>query len=140
MFSFPQISFRRLIATMYCGTEGMFGTCLGAAATFVFTFVLFGEFLIRYGAGDFFINLAASAMGHVRGVAKSSCAAKISSAVEVAINAHHMARHHCVFMPGEGIVQGDVEDTIKSVGYVGRVGMKSTDIEILNLMIDRVQI
>jgi len=33
-----------------------------------------------------------------------------------------------------------VEDTIKSVGYVGRVGMKSTDIEILNLMIDRVQI
>jgi len=67
MFSFPQISFRRLIATMYCGTEGMFGTCLGAAATFVFTFVLFGEFLIRYGAGDFFINLAESAMGHVRG-------------------------------------------------------------------------
>ena len=86
------------------------------------------------------VNTIANVGGIVCDGAKSSCAAKISSAVEAAINAHHMARHHCVFMPGEGIVQGDVEDTIKSVGYVGRVGMKSTDIEILNLMIDRVQI
>ena len=67
IISFPQISFRRLIATMYCGTEGMFGTCLGAAATFVFTFILFGEFLISFGAGDFFIRLAEGAMGNMRG-------------------------------------------------------------------------
>jgi len=86
------------------------------------------------------VNTIANVGGIVCDGAKSSCAAKISSAVEAAINAHHMARHYCGFMPGEGIVQGDVEDTIKSVGYVGRVGMKSTDIEILNLMINRVQI
>lgn len=67
IFSFPKISFRRIIATMYCGTEGLFGTCLGATATFVFTFVLFGEFLVSLGAGDFFIELAEITMGRVRG-------------------------------------------------------------------------
>ncbi|MCI7538253.1 MAG: serine dehydratase subunit alpha family protein, partial [Fusicatenibacter saccharivorans] len=44
------------------------------------------------------------------------------------------------FQPGEGIVREDVEDTIKSMGYIGRVGMKDTDTEILNIMIDRVDI
>jgi len=37
-------------------------------------------------------------------------------------------------------VREDVEDTIKSMGYIGRVGMKDTDTEILNIMIDRVDI
>ena len=40
-----------------------------------------------------------------------------------------------VFGNGEGIVQENVEHTIKNIGYVGRVGMKSTDIEILNIML-----
>jgi len=72
--------------------------------------------------------------------AKSSCAAKIASAVEAAVLAHYMAsKHHC-FQPGEGIVQNDVEGTIRSMGYIGRVGMKITDTEILNIMIDRVNV
>lgn len=83
-------------------------------------------------------------IGNVGGIvcdgAKSSCAAKIASAVEAAIMAHYMAsKHHC-FQPGEGIVQDDVEATIKSMGYIGRVGMKITDTEILNIMIDRVDV
>mgnify|MGYP000513821228 CR=1 FL=1 len=72
--------------------------------------------------------------------AKSSCAAKIASAVDAAILAHYMGQHHRSFQPGEGIVREDVEDTIKSMGYIGRVGMKDTDTEILNIMIDRVDI
>ena len=36
--------------------------------------------------------------------------------------------------------QGDLEATIKSMGYIGRVGMKLTDTEILNIMIDRVDV
>ncbi len=67
IFNFAGISIRRLIACLYCGTEGVFGACLGAASTYVFMFVLFGEFLIRYGAGDFFIRLAEVALGGVRG-------------------------------------------------------------------------
>jgi len=51
-----------------------------------------------------------------------------------------MGQHHRSFQPGEGIVREDVEDTIKSMGYIGRVGMKDTDTEILNIMIDRVDI
>ena len=34
----------------------------------------------------------------------------------------------------------DIEETIKSMGYIGRVGMRSTDTEILNVMIDRADI
>ncbi|MDO4269151.1 MAG: L-serine ammonia-lyase, iron-sulfur-dependent, subunit alpha [Eubacteriales bacterium] len=83
-------------------------------------------------------------IGNVGGIvcdgAKSSCAAKIASSVEAAILAYHMAKRHHSFQPGEGIVQGDVEGTIRSVGYIGRVGMKITDTEILNIMIDRVHV
>jgi L-cysteine desulfidase len=32
-------------------------------------------------------------------------------------------------------VKADVEQTIKSIGRMGRVGMKSTDVEILNIML-----
>lgn len=44
------------------------------------------------------------------------------------------------FPVGDGIIQDDIEDTIKSIGYVGRVGMKETDLEILNIMMDQVQL
>lgn len=46
-------------------------------------------------------------------------------------------KHH---VPGEGMIKGDVEETIKSMGYIGRVGMRGTDTEILNVMIDRVNV
>ena len=62
--------------------------------------------------------------------AKSSCAAKIASAVGTALLALDMSRKKRVFKPGEGLVKEDVEDTIASVGRMGREGMKSTDVEI----------
>lgn len=86
------------------------------------------------------VNTIANVGGIVCDGAKSSCAAKIASAVDAAIMAHLMGTHHRCFQPGEGIVQQDVEGTIKSMGYIGRVGMKDTDTEILNIMIDRVDI
>jgi L-cysteine desulfidase len=83
-------------------------------------------------------------MANVGGIvcdgAKASCAAKIASAVDAAILAHHLSMKGLVFQSGEGIVQKDVEDTIRSVGYVGRVGMKRTDVEILNIMLDKVSL
>ena len=36
--------------------------------------------------------------------------------------------------------QHDVEETIKSMGYIGKVGMKETDKEILNVMINKVDV
>lgn len=83
-------------------------------------------------------------IGNVGGIvcdgAKSSCAAKIASAVDAAILGHFLGHKHHWFQPGEGIVQRDVEETIKSMGYIGRVGMKDTDKQILNIMIDQVDI
>lgn len=68
--------------------------------------------------------------------AKPSCAAKIASAVDCALTALHLSRNKRVFQPGEGLVKENVEDTIRSVGRMGREGMKATDIEILNIMLE----
>ena len=83
-------------------------------------------------------NTLANVGGILCDGAKSSCAAKIASAVDAAILAHHMSMNGDSFQPGEGIVLEDTENTIKNVGYVGRVGMKDTDVEILHLMIGSV--
>ena len=83
-------------------------------------------------------------LGNVGGIvcdgAKSSCAAKISASVDAAILGHSMAMAGKSFHAGEGIVQETIEETIASMGYVGRVGMKPTDVEILNIMIGKTQV
>ncbi|MBR5489658.1 MAG: serine dehydratase subunit alpha family protein [Oscillospiraceae bacterium] len=83
-------------------------------------------------------------LGNVGGIvcdgAKASCAAKIASAVHAAIVSHYMGSHERVFRAGEGFIKDDLESTIRSMGYIGRVGMKETDEEILNVMIDKAEI
>ena len=83
-------------------------------------------------------------LGNVGGIvcdgAKASCAAKISAAVDAAILGHDMAMQGRGFRAGEGLIQDTVEETIASMGYVGRVGMKDTDVEILNIMIGKTQV
>jgi TRAP transporter 4TM/12TM fusion protein len=54
---------------MYVRLEGIFGTALGASATYVYVFILFGAFMIRMGGGDFFIELAQALLGRTRGAA-----------------------------------------------------------------------
>ena len=48
-------------------TEGVFGIALGVSTGFVFLFVLFGALLDKAGAGNYFIQVAFSLMGHMRG-------------------------------------------------------------------------
>ncbi len=48
-------------------TEGVFGIALGVSSGFVFLFVLFGALLDKAGAGNYFIQVAFSLMGHLRG-------------------------------------------------------------------------
>ena len=83
-------------------------------------------------------------LGNVGGIvcdgAKASCAAKISAAVDAAILGHDMAMQGRGFRAGEGLIQDTVEQTIASMGYVGRVGMKDADVEILNIMIRKTQV
>lgn len=82
-------------------------------------------------------NTIANVGGIVCDGAKSSCAAKIASAVDAAIMAHFMTENSKTFRAGEGLVKNDVEGTIESIGRVGREGMKATDVEILNIMIEK---
>ena len=86
------------------------------------------------------VNALAIVSGIVCDGAKASCAAKISAAVDAAILGHDMAMQGRGFRAGEGLIQDTVEQTIASMGYVGRVGMKDTDIEILNIMIGKTQV
>ena len=48
-------------------TEGVFGIALGVSTSFVFLFVLFGALLDKAGAGNYFIQVAFSLMGHMKG-------------------------------------------------------------------------
>lgn len=82
-------------------------------------------------------NTIANIGGMVCDGAKPSCAAKIASAVEATIMALHLSRKNLVFQPGEGLVKEDVEKTITSIGRMGREGMKATDVEILNIMLEK---
>ena len=41
------------------------------------------------------------------------------------------------FIGGDGIVKKGVENTIRAVGELARVGMCETDKEIINIMIER---
>ncbi len=83
-------------------------------------------------------------LGNVGGIvcdgAKPSCAAKIASSVHAALLAHYMSLSDRQFEGGEGFIEKDVEKTIKNMSYIGKVGMKETDVEILNVMIDKVDV
>jgi TRAP transporter 4TM/12TM fusion protein len=52
---------------LWLTTEGVFGVALGVSTSFVFLFVLFGAMLERAGAGAYFIKVAFSLLGHMRG-------------------------------------------------------------------------
>ncbi|WP_250658706.1 TRAP transporter permease [Alkalimarinus coralli] len=60
-------SLSKTISHQWLTTEGVFGVALGVSASFVFLFVLFGALLERAGAGNYFIKVAYSLLGHMRG-------------------------------------------------------------------------
>ncbi|MDJ0640437.1 MAG: TRAP transporter permease [Paracoccaceae bacterium] len=60
-------SFEKAMSHMWLTTEGVFGVALGVSSGFVFLFVLFGALLNQAGAGNYFLQLAFAALGHLRG-------------------------------------------------------------------------
>ena len=83
-------------------------------------------------------NTLADVGGIVCDGAKPSCAAKIASAVDAAILGFELGSHEGVaFKSGEGLVKESAEDTIRSFGRMGRDGMRSTDTEILHIMLEK---
>lgn len=56
-----------LINHQWLTTQGVFGIALGVSTSFVFLFVLFGALLDKAGAGNYFIKVAFSLLGHYKG-------------------------------------------------------------------------
>ncbi|WP_297297827.1 serine dehydratase subunit alpha family protein [uncultured Brachyspira sp.] len=86
---------------------------------------------------DTITNALCTIGGMVCDGAKASCASKISEAVDCGILAYNLAKDGKVFKSGDGLVKDDIEATIDSIGRMAKEGMKGTDIEILNIMIDK---
>lgn len=60
-------SFNKAMSHFWITSEGVFGVALGVSTNFVFMFVLFGALLERAGAGNYFIQVAFSLLGHMKG-------------------------------------------------------------------------
>tara|TARA_A100001037_G_C15152979_1_gene640878 strand:+ start:2611 stop:4848 length:2238 start_codon:yes stop_codon:yes gene_type:complete len=56
-----------VVNDQYLSDTGIFGVPLGVSTSFVFLFVLFGSLLDKAGAGRYFINIAFSGLGWMRG-------------------------------------------------------------------------
>lgn len=82
-------------------------------------------------------NTLATSGGIVCDGAKPSCALKIAVSLENAFLAIDMAQNNIVFDAGDGIVGKNIEKTIENIGRMASIGMKSTDDEILNIMIGK---
>lgn len=80
------------------------------------------------------VNALAIASGIVCDGAKSSCAAKIATAVETGIFGYEMYKNGQQFYAGDGLVVKGVENSIANFGRLARVGMRETDREIILMM------
>ncbi|WP_249872342.1 TRAP transporter permease [Oceanobacillus saliphilus] len=67
MLSHRKLSPIEFIDELAFSFNGLWGSPISVAATFVFMFMLFGSFLQKSGAGEFFYKLSASIAGRTRG-------------------------------------------------------------------------
>ena len=82
-------SLTKVMSHQWLSTEGVFGVALGVSTSFVFLFVLFGALLEKAGAGNYFIKVAFSLLGHMRG--GPAKAAVVSSAMTGLISGSSIA-------------------------------------------------
>jgi len=113
----------------YCGAVNA-----GAAAGCGIAYLLDGSL---EAISHTLVNALAIVSGIICDGAKASCAAKIAFAVEAGIFGYQMYCDGQQFYGGDGIVKKGAENTIISVGRLGHDGMRETDTEILNIMIDK---
>ena len=112
----------------YCGA-----TSAGCGAAAGITYLYDGDF---YEIAHTIVNAVAINSGVICDGAKSSCAAKIASSVEAGLLGMQMTFNKTQFYGGEGILAKGVENTIRNVGRLASNGMRDTDKEILNIMLE----
>lgn len=110
----------------YCGA-----TSAGCGAAAGITYLYGGGFT---EISHTIVNAIAIDSGMICDGAKASCAAKIASAVEAGLLGMQMQMHGSEFYGGDGIVVKGVENTIRNIGQLARVGMRETDRTIIRMM------
>ena len=81
------------------------------------------------------VNALAIVSGMICDGAKASCAGKIAAAIDAGILGYRMYQQGQQFYGGDGILSHGVEQTLDNVGRLGKIGMRSTDKEILQIML-----
>ncbi|MFQ1828569.1 serine dehydratase subunit alpha family protein [Aeromonas veronii] len=109
----------------FCGN-----TVTSAAASMAMVYLAGGSFEQSCFAIQ---NVLSDSAGMVCDGAKASCAMKVSTSSGAAVRGFLMALNsHSV--SGQGIVAGDVEQTIRNVGQMVKEGMSATDSTIIDIM------
>ena len=80
-------------------------------------------------------NMAGNITGMVCDGAKVGCAMKVASGVSCAVQSAVLALRGTCIPATDGIIEDDVEKTIRNIGAIGSAGMKATDRMILDIML-----
>ena len=112
----------------FCGAVS--ASCAACAAI---TYMVGGTVLQIKATID---NTLANIPGIICDGAKISCAAKIASSIDAAMMAHFLAMQGKGYDAYTGILKEEAEETISCVGYIGKIGMRETDREIVKMMLD----
>lgn len=80
-------------------------------------------------------NMVGNVAGMICDGAKTSCALKVASSVSAAIQAAFMGMSELTVSGQDGIVSGDLEQSIRNLGRLASEGMAGTDKVILDIMV-----
>ena len=80
-------------------------------------------------------NMIGNITGMVCDGAKVGCAMKVASGVSSALQSAVLAREGICISSHDGIIEEDIEKTIRNLGRIGSVGMQNTDNMILDIMV-----
>ncbi len=80
-------------------------------------------------------NMIGNITGMVCDGAKVGCAMKVASGVSSALQSAVLAREGICISEHDGIIEKEIEKTIRNLGRIGSVGMQNTDNMILDIMV-----
>lgn len=82
-------------------------------------------------------NMVANLTGMICDGAKPSCAMKISSGVYTALMSAMLAMNDQCVSSAEGIIDDDIDKTIRNLTSIGREAMEETDQKVLRIMVEK---
>lgn len=84
------------------------------------------------------IGAANNLLGNITGIicdgAKGGCAFKLATSAGESLTAAFLAKREIAIQQPEGIVAGNIEDSIKNLGLIGKVGMSDLDRAMLSIV------